>query len=70
MEVLVTEIEVVVFGPVCSQMSPGPEIPSHTMLGGLRKILDDQSLDSKDVFSPAFVALSSLSHISKSTDQN
>ena len=67
-----TEIEVVVLGPVCSQMSPGPEMPSHTILGGLRKMREDQSEaeEVEDVFPPALVALSSLSHMSKSTDQN
>ena len=76
MELLVTVIEVVVLGPVCSQISPGPDIPSQTILGGLRNMREDQSeaeaaeVEVEDVFPPALVALSSLSHMSKSTDQN
>ena len=42
-----------------------PPIPSHTMLGGLRKM---RELQFEDVLQ--FLPESSLSHISKSTDQN
>lgn len=47
MDVFVTEIDVVVFGDVCSHIwsVPAPAIPSHTMEGGRLITRDDQEFE-------------------------
>ena len=49
MEVFVTEIDVVVFGDVCSQIwsVAAPAIPSHTMEGGRLIRRDDQEFEAE-----------------------
>ena len=51
MEVFVTEIDVVVFGDVCSHIWSvvAPAIPSHTMEGGRLITRDDQEFEGAEL---------------------
>ena len=67
MEVFVTKIEELVWGPVCSQMSPGPKMPFAMRLGRWE---DQPQSETGDISAIFFEAPSLLKLISESTDRN